>query len=401
MKYVTFLFLFLSFNSFAQNDIHLINFSTDYSNEEPIIKMSFYIDSVIDGRKGVYKKLGTVMKGAFNREIEADFESPIIPLFKKYFDNVYGKNFNQTPIVLEIKRLNIDEKMLLSKEIGKAEIELIFYKKNIDGNLNEIFSKSFQISESRLDATKSHSVRIKKAIWNIFVNFNNFINQNEISGSSEASLSSSNNSDIKHSENDLIIYTKRNLGSSILDKTLRKTGIYKNFSEFQSNSPSSNLDTYTFDLTSQRIKLKLKNNKIVKEDYFGISVDGSIYLNANGYQNMAKNYYVKVLSEGPYFLISDDYVSAKDMNRKALVGGLALGVTGALIANSIVLDNDIICLDIQSGQFIPVNEKNIINLIESDSELTTNFLSQLNRYNTGSYFFILNDFNNRQNKKTK
>ncbi|MGL4631914.1 MAG: hypothetical protein ACRCVT_11995, partial [Leadbetterella sp.] len=121
------------------------------------------------------------------------------------------------------------------------------------------------------------------------------------------------------------------------------------------------------------------------------------YLNANNYQNIAKNYFVEVLSEGPYFLISDDYFDYEEILTKSIIGGAVGGISGSLSANRLIkFGKDIICFDIFSGQFIPVNKNNMRSLIESNGEILKLFeetISNSKNPKAETYYLILDRFN--------
>jgi hypothetical protein len=250
-----FVCLLLAFPIFAQKP-HTI------SLEPELISLSnrqFYIAKVIDKRL-MKDNIGVVQKGLNNRQTEAIMKDGVEATFQSYFEKSLPK-FSQelAPIVLIINNFRVSEKTHLMKEVGKAELSLSFCREGNTG-LQKLLETNAEDTNNGMDVTGGHSKRIKavilKCLTEFHLQFKHPITQNaenmaETKEKAEGLLIESSNNSNSLANPDisgLVIDSTTNPENHILTCAVRKVGIYKNFQELVTNSPSI---TTPFELTNQ------------------------------------------------------------------------------------------------------------------------------------------------------
>ena len=135
----------------------------------PIILNDFYINDIIDGR--VCKdNLGIVKVGLFNKKVRADFDGGFEKALEDYIFNSFPRDTNLAPVTIKISNLTVSEK-LTSKETGRANVSMIFYK-HIKNNYYKLYETSAFIEYQSLDVTKKHDSMIRNVIFDCIQNFN-------------------------------------------------------------------------------------------------------------------------------------------------------------------------------------------------------------------------------------
>jgi hypothetical protein len=170
IKFISFLILLFSIFSVEEN----------YAQTEAVaIKNSllrlpnqqFYLDGIMDGRIDK-SEIGFFTKGPFNKRVPANFAGSLEDAFSTYFNFALTKDITKTPIVMKVTSFKISERQDGSEEIGKAEIEVIFYVSDKD-KLAKVFQTDAIAEEKGSDITLTHERRIRKVLENVFMSFNN------------------------------------------------------------------------------------------------------------------------------------------------------------------------------------------------------------------------------------
>lgn len=134
-------------------------------------KQEFFLQSVIDGR-GNNENIGFVMKGAFNKRVDADLFGGLEKSFGEFYTYALTKDTLKTPIIMRVVFLYISEKNNGTNETGKAEIKVEFYK--VEGNrLGKVYETEAIAEETGEDVTAGHERRLRKVLETIILSFNN------------------------------------------------------------------------------------------------------------------------------------------------------------------------------------------------------------------------------------
>ncbi|MGC4020578.1 MAG: hypothetical protein QM734_00850 [Cyclobacteriaceae bacterium] len=238
------------------------------------------MDSVIDNRANK-ESIGVVQKGMSNRQVAADFTIGFLPALQNYFNVVVGKiNDRQKRVIAVIDEFNIAEKTYRMKEVGFADVSISFCV--LDSGLRKLYACSNHQESGGMDVTASHIKRINACLEGCLKEFASKGSQNQ--GPLEF---------IKPNQQ-----WKPYDPETILTTNLLKKGIYKDFRELRTNSPSI---TTEFQVTPKKDFFELRtisSNEKISEP-FGFSDGKDIYINTFFYnQSNRKALYSKVVEKG-------------------------------------------------------------------------------------------------------
>ena len=341
-------FIAMLFNYSIVNaqESYLIKLST---NDAPFNDGSFYIDSIVDNRFNK-SDIGVVMRGLDYTQHPANLKGGFNNALENYFKVNFPKKNNQAQrIIPVIIQFYIGEKAGKFKEVGTANVEIIFCKLD-SGRLSKLFETSSKIENSGLkDVTAGHEKRIKKAIRQCL---ENFIASDWKNGRPQPLNSSQG------------IITKEN---HILTAPIRKKGVYINFLQLISNNPS----IVTSYITSRKgdivtIKDSITDNKL--KDVYGYCDGKDIFINTGMYANISsgKKGFARVIEEGTLMAWMDHYVSPVE-------GGIAYGTFGVL-GNALASRGlDVMVLDLRTGLITVASENSMKKLLKEDLECYTEY----------------------------
>jgi hypothetical protein len=122
-------------------------------------KTTIKIDSVIDNRLFIHC-VGTAQVGLSNKKVPALLENDLNTI-RDYFYQQYTPNTEACPITLIIDHFWVSEQTRSLTVDGVFELELSFARKNPKGELEIIYQFNDEITETCMDATKTHARRIK------------------------------------------------------------------------------------------------------------------------------------------------------------------------------------------------------------------------------------------------
>lgn len=133
-------------------------------NDEPIdfAPRDFYIKDVLDGRENT-RNIGIVKVGMFNKRQEARLDGGVEKGIFQYLETSFQEDTGSTPVVMRIVHLRVSEKMALTSEIGKIDLEVEFLQWQNE-NLEKVFETTVNIEEPTFDATSTHEKRLRQAI---------------------------------------------------------------------------------------------------------------------------------------------------------------------------------------------------------------------------------------------
>jgi hypothetical protein len=131
----------------------------------------FYLAGIIDGRENK-ADIGFITKGAFNKHVSAKFNSSLEDAFSSYFNFALNKDSTKSAIVMKVLNFKISEIEDGAEEVGKAELEVAFYKSEKD-KLAKVFQTEALAEEKGNDIGFSHERRIRKVLENVLMGFNN------------------------------------------------------------------------------------------------------------------------------------------------------------------------------------------------------------------------------------
>lgn len=342
VKLVIVLAIFSPFTPCLAQEKHLIDLEP---NQFVITDRTFYIDSVVDNRPNK-ESIGVVQKGMNNRQVAADFTIGFLPALTKYFKVVAGKvHDRQTKLIAVVDDFNISEKTYRMKETGFAYASISFCELD-SGKLRKIFHCSEMQESGGMDVTSSHAKRINACLEKC-------LRQMAVKG-----FKSKVPAEYVKLEEQWQPYGPE----TILTTASLKKGIYLNFTELRTNSPSNNSE---FVITPKKDFVELRN-ALTKEkitEPFGFCDGTDIYINTFFYnQTNKKALYSKVIEKGRYFVWMDHYVSSGE--RAAMFG--ALGAVGYAAAKS---GRDCMSLDLKTGVITPLTKKTLTKILSEDQTL--------------------------------
>lgn len=131
----------------------------------------FYLLGVLDGRTEK-SEIGFFTKGPFNKKVSANFNGTLEDAFSSYLNFALSKDSTKTPIVMKVMNFKISEREDGSDEIGKAELQVIFYVSDKE-KLAKVFQTEAVAEEKGSDISLSHERRIRKVLENVLMGFNN------------------------------------------------------------------------------------------------------------------------------------------------------------------------------------------------------------------------------------
>ncbi|MCU0469819.1 MAG: hypothetical protein MUF58_14565 [Arcicella sp.] len=351
---------------------------------------SFFINKVIDGRSGDTSRIGIVQKGLANRKVEALMEKGVVSSFStlinlNYLDIQFEEK--QEPLVLEIKELEISEWTTFSKETGRLEMTVAFYR-----NRNNVFEPVFaaeliEENSSGLDVTASHSNRIKRGLEKSLIKLQEFLTEsNHPSFYSDVEGEFQNNIkkfDLKVQTYDNSIKEKISLNSP------HRFGIYLSLEEFKKNQPKivGNFKPEYSDDKSTAKLYAISTNKVLKGRFFGFSDGGKVYIYSQNYSPSRR--FVSVSEMGTIMAWKDNVYDSRDMTNQAL-----FGVVGMAIANS-GRDGDCITLDTRTGIFKVMQPRDMEILLSSDKDLFDRYISNEKRKNSNTMIDFIRDYNKK------
>jgi hypothetical protein len=357
----------------------------------------FYIAQVIDQRP-MKDNIGVVQKGLANRQTSAVMRGDLVTVWQNYFDKSLPKTSAElVPITLIINNFLISEKTYMMKEVGKAELTVSFYREATIER-QKLLTNSAEETNNGMDVTGGHSKRIKAVILKCLTDFNQQFQQliaqtpellgknNEIQdgliieSNSPSPLSNPDAQEVAPS-------TNLDTENHILTCTKRKIGIYKNFQELVSNSPSI---TTTFELTRQGGDfVMLRDGQTGKKikDAFGFYDGNTFYINTFNYS--PKKTYARVVAEGRYFAWIDNYVSPATAG---VAGGGGFGLLGAALVAS---DLDCVFLDLKTGVVKVAKKESMDQVLSEDQELWQKYQQSNSKRNYATQLEFILEFNKR------
>lgn len=365
MKRITLILcqLFISFLSIGQ-ETHLLKLETEPAKQA---KSSIKIDSVIDNRFFTYC-VGTARVGLNNRSVPAVLENNLNSI-RDYLSQQYTPNTDATPITLIIDHFWVSEQAKSLTVDGTFELEISFAKKKSNGKLEIIHQFNDEITEGCMDATKSHTRRIKALLDKAFKEFLE--------------------KDIAKLGGEVFVKNELNPTKNILNADTLKVGFYKSFEDFYNNSPRAIENISIEALNKKNVLFKMVDNFSSKriKNYYGYCDGKELYLNAFAYGQTVSNYYAKVLSVGRFLLLDDTYI---DPVTSAVASNY--GLLGALVAASTAKRG--IVIDIETGLPIVLSEK-------SFKAILKNYDSYLQKYEkmNNDYFDVKKAFISSINQK--
>ncbi|MBI1769899.1 MAG: hypothetical protein HY015_04955 [Bacteroidetes bacterium] len=306
---------------------------------------TFYIDSVIDNRSNK-ESIGVVQKGANMVQVSADLTGGFTNSLQNYFKTVVGKaHSKQRRLIAVFDEFNILEKTYRFKETGYADMEISFCELD-SGKLRKFYTCTDHQESGGLDVTGSHLRRINSCLASCLKKL------------ATATPESTSHREYLTLGQQWMPYDS----NSILVAPVLKKGIYKNYKELRTNSPSIMTE---FKIIPQYGYIELRtltSDKRINEA-FGFSDGKDIYINTFFYnKGNAKAHYAQVIEKGRYFVWLDHYLAPGD----AAAIGLAFGPFGTAIASN---GFDCISLDLKNGLIIPLNEKTLSIILAHDPEL--------------------------------
>jgi hypothetical protein len=362
----------------------------------------FHIAQIRDERL-VKTNIGVVQKGLANRQTEAILPNKLEVVFQYYFDKSLPKlSEESSPIVLIISDLQISERTYAMKEVGKAQLTLTFCIEENYG-LKKLYTAQAHEENNGMDVTGGHPKRIRAVFLKCLEEFNTkFASFTQSPAESLAESkenrqegliiqSDNTNLSLMDSNKGLIVKAQNNIvddQAHILTCKSPKMGIYQNFQELLTNSPS-NTTAFKLEARGDFVMIRdIQNNKKIKEA-FGFFDGNSFYINTLNYS--PKKLYAKVLTVGRYFAWIDNYQSP---TAAGLAGGG--GLLGALIVSS---DLDCIFLDINSGVISVAKKDTMERMLSEDKELLNKYLQIGGKRNPQIQLNLIHEFNQRHSVK--
>jgi len=315
-------------------------------NAFTISNRAFFVDSVIDNRTEV-ETIGVVQKGMANRQVPANLTGGVALALKNYF-TVVARRINgkdQIRIIAVVDDFSISEKTYRMKETGFADVS-ISYCESDSGRLRRVYLSQEHRESGGMDVTSSHLKRILLCL--------------------ESGLQKLSATGLGHQSAKAYVTLGQQWmpysDGSILTSASFQKGIYKNYRELRSNSPSIKTD---FKATPKKDFVELRDLTTGEKisEPFGFSDGKDIYINTFFYnQTNRKALYAKVVEKGRYFVWLDHYVGPGE-------GAAVQGMFGALGYAAAKSSLDCIALDLKTGVITPLNEKGLKKIFASDQTL--------------------------------
>lgn len=189
-------------------------------------------------------------------------------------------------------------------------------------------------------------------------------------------------------ESDVAYGSDENQPKDLFKAKQPQRGIYYNFNELKTNTPSGTSEFQENSVSGPVITYQIKGgekNKRIK-DAFGFSDGQSIYVNANTYGN--GNYYVKVELVGRYLFFRDQGGSNIGLGGAIAIGPVAIGTGGGNSIKAYILD-------MENGTVETLNAKTLRLILSRDRELSQAFEQEKQRNNVG----VLYEYIKRYNEK--
>ncbi len=135
-----------------------------YLNDEPCINCDkVNVSEVIYARKSAESYIGYVFKGILNNEVRAELGLSLTDEVQAFFKRHADPRLSDTQLLIQVQRLEIGEKILMSKEYAFAYLNLDFVEKVGDRYFVR-FRSANSILRSTFEATGSHKQNIAAAI---------------------------------------------------------------------------------------------------------------------------------------------------------------------------------------------------------------------------------------------
>lgn len=164
-QYLTVVLFLLVGTVFGQKKI--VKLKSQRSSTE---KYDFFISKVEDVR---YNKesIGIVQIGLGNKKVEADLNDGVEVSIQNYLDKLLPFHEFAVPVLMKVTHLFISETIKGTAEVGRAEIEVEFWKEK-DGRFGRVFIASSVIEGKGIDVINGHEKRIRKGIHSCLDQFN-------------------------------------------------------------------------------------------------------------------------------------------------------------------------------------------------------------------------------------
>jgi hypothetical protein len=148
---------------FSTAEIRAQDFRIILRNEPPPITIDdFYISSVVDGR--VFRgNIGFVIIGPLNRKVPANLSGGLVDALFAYLSSWMLPDSTKTPVVMEVKSLEIEEMRGIDGEEGRIAIHVEFYR-IFNDKLEKILETRAEVNEQAPDVTPGHEKRIRSVL---------------------------------------------------------------------------------------------------------------------------------------------------------------------------------------------------------------------------------------------
>jgi hypothetical protein len=390
-KIVFYLFISLFCNNLiqAQSEKHYIKISRKDSEMRIVLPVrDFSITQVIDGRSGDTSRIGVVQKGLGNRKVEALMENGVVSSFSTLVNMNQlhiQSNDKQFPLLMEIKQLEISEWTTFSKETGRLEMTVAFYR-NINNNLEPVFAAEvIEENSSGLDVTASHVNRIKRGLEKALFKLQDYLTE-----SSHSAFYSDVDKEFQDNIKKFDLKVQSYNNTSLERRTFNmphKFGIYLSFEDFKKNQPKivgNFRPEYNQDKSSTKL-YATSVNKILKGRFFGFSDGERMYIYSQNYSPSRR--FVNLLELGTIMAWKDDVYDSRDMTNQAL-----FGFVGVAIANS-GRDGDCITLDTRTGVFKIMQPKDMEALLNLETDLLERYKSSGTMKNSNTMLYFVKEYN--------
>jgi hypothetical protein len=375
----------------AQSEKHYIKISRKDSEMKIVLPVrNFYINQVIDGRSGDTLRIGVVQKGLGNRKVEALMENGVVSSFSTLVNMNQlhiQSNEKQVSLLMEIKQLEISEWTTFSKETGRLEMTVAFYK-NINNSLEPVFAAEvIEENSSGLDVTASHVNRIKRGLEKVLFKLQDYLNESSHS-TFYSDVDKEFQDNIKKFDLKVQSYDNTSLERTTLSMP-HKFGIYLSFEDFKKNQPKI-IGNFRPEYNQDKSSTKLyatSVNKILKGRFFGFSDGERMYIYSQNYSPSRR--FVNLLELGTIMAWKDDVYDSRDMTNQAL-----FGFVGVAIANS-GREGDCIALDTRTGVFKIMQPKDMEILLNLETDLLERYKSSGTMKNSNTMLHFIKEYNKK------
>lgn len=323
----------------AEVDFHKI---TLQDKKDVALAYNFSVEKVIDGRQ-FKQNIGTVQKGAFNRKVLANFESPLADEFMNYLGVICPTQEGKSKIIIRIDDLYVSELTRAMSETGYATIVLDVIEVK-EGVAYVVGTYNATTERNGMDVTNKHDERIKKVLQECL---------NEYAKTSD--------------KDKTVIVFDSNQKSNIIEYAgAPKKGVYLSYSDVINNKP---IDDSNFEISNKNEKFYIMNKTTNSKEmnYYGFSDGTTFYINISKYANL--KYYAKTeIIAGKYYIENVMYNATNVAAMSAM-----FGLVGALIATS---DSSIpMLIDRNSGQPLFLSKNEIKTMLSPYPELLKEYKS--------------------------